>query len=707
MGLYKKLLDTGEWEYLLPVWEQIFNDNIYAPNINWAPTETATLLTSKWGALICIDSATGELDKTTNWYVEDIKYWISVGMFSDTVATRFTELVKRTWKFTIQTNVTVSAWTYSKPITVTWIIVKPSTKYKISLPIKHDIVYTSGNWRKFVLDQINSSWAWVWDYTIEAVTASTDWHIATATFTTLSTCVELKLYQFNYLWTTWKTYWDWNAFKLEEIVETSNDTLTSKSAWLLWFTANWTYDNIDQSQLTITGAYPIWDWSRNFAYQQIVPQKNNFVWIVFQKLSSIWVFTWDILFKIRWDTADNPNSTIYSTYTVPNATWNWYANSIDIQINLPFKAVAWTKYWIEISATTSDAVNYARINANSANWYTSWLNKYSNTDLWTLTTYAWDIYFKTLYYKPCTNLQASLNWDKIDLRADSDWFLDWAKIDLVNWTWSWNWWFTPSNYDILWKSNSIDYTVWAWNITSGNRLFAWSTWAYFIYKLPDWVKNIKTTFSSTVSWGSQVDIFSSPDNITYTKFVDNVFSVNLAPCIDWTKYIKIVSKWNNTKLEQIAFFADYVLLNIKTLYNFPTNKVISNIYSKVCSIAVTTAIYRRTKFWFPAIEFSNWEYVLLKVNCEDTTSTVKFSADWTTFTTVADWDSIAITSTTIPIVYTQITIPKNRLLLSSNDYNADWTKDWSNCQTVKYVNKQQGLIYDIADLQKEINLLKS
>lgn len=124
--------------------------------------------------------------------------------------------------------------------------------------------------------------------------------------------------------------------------------------------------------------------------------------------------------------------------------------------------------------------------------------------------------------------------------------------------------------------------------------------------------------------------------------------------------------------------------SIKKIYNFPTNKAIYATYAKPTSVAVTTATYRATKFGFPAIEYSNGEYQFLKVDTTATGSVVKLSSDGVTYTTCADGAGIGLTSTTVPIVYTEVTITANRLYVSSNDYNADSAKDGSLKCNVQY-----------------------
>ena len=74
---------------------------------------------------------------------------------------------------------------------------------------------------------------------------------------------------------------------------------------------------------------------------------------------------------------------------------------------------------------------------------------------------------------------------------------------------------------------------------------------------------------------------------------------------------------------------------------------------------------------------ANWTFTA-------TGSTVAFSELGSSYTTVADGASIAITSTSTPTIWVKANITANRLYLSSNDYTASSEKDGSMKQSVVY-----------------------
>lgn len=87
--------------------------------------------------------------------------------------------------------------------------------------------------------------------------------------------------------------------------------------------------------------------------------------------------------------------------------------------------------------------------------------------------------------------------------------------------------------------------------------------------------------------------------------------------------------------------------------------------------------------------YNQWPvYQYLDIDTTATGSTVALSETWASYTTVADWASLAITSTSNPTVYVKSNITANRIYVSSNDYNSSSDKDWSHKQVVTYQVKQ-------------------
>jgi hypothetical protein len=211
-----------------------------------------------------------------------------------------------------------------------------------------------------------------------------------------------------------------------------------------------------------------------------------------------------------------------------------------------------------------------------------------------------------------------------------------------------------------------------------------------VMKVKLWGTASSMTVSATIR---QSKIQYSYDNILYYDWVIQdtswiiLSTFTIAPNTDLV-YLKFV-KWSGSTatycyVNDLSITASINVSSLSTLRNYPTNKDIIKQYSTTLGSATTSATYRATKWGFPAIEYSATEYQFLDVDTTATGSTVAFSELWTSYTTVADWVSLAITSTSTPNLFVRHNITANRIYLSSNDYNASSDKDWSLKQSVVY-----------------------
>ena len=678
-------------------------------------TTTTTTLASQWGLLINIDSATGDIARTTSGFIEDEKHWVSVATFTSTLSSKFTSSTPYGFSGDkcIYSNVTVvPPATFCRPIEInylkaTWTFkspLKPSTKYRIKIPVYTNTTYTSWLGIRLITSTYTSADAYVADIVIGQLQASG---------------ILNKIYVSEF--TTWATVWllsqiyarfesgivgeiaiDLNSMTLEEVVEPVANSLVTPSPSLVSFTAVGSTDNIDQSMLTINGSTALWNGTRNFWYQQFLPRKSKLTSIVTQKSFNSWTFVWNILVKIRNNSAWSPWSTVLASYTIPNATWNGLSANTDYVVPVPCNlTVDWsTTYWIEISSTTSDAVNYTNLNVNSWKIYTDWISRYSATDLSWFVTYTWDLYFKTLYYKPTTNFKASQNNLSVSVSADEDGFLEAGKIGITTWRYTFDIRdVTAVSWTKFWYIFYKTTTSWVWWETFvfsspeyqlHNSLTTYAEWIMKI-EIPWWVTDTVINAYLRRAWASY-----STDDVTYTPMYDNTWSstpYSLSYTIPWnvtTLYIKLFSYtgWlgcyfaDSTHPFTISATVD--VSSYSTLKNYPTNKDLIKQYATTLSGATTSATYRATKWGFPAIEYSATEYQFLDVDTTATGSTVAFSELGTTYTTVADGDSLAISSTSNPNIFVKANITANRLYSSSNDYNASSDKDGSMRETVVY-----------------------
>jgi len=152
---------------------------------------------------------------------------------------------------------------------------------------------------------------------------------------------------------------------LEEVIEPVANSLVTPSPSLVSFTAVGSTDNIDQSQLTSSANYPLWDLSAIYFWQQFLPRKSKLTGVVIQKHTTTWTYTGNITVAIVNDNAWVPWSTILASSIILNATWTALTVWVDYTVNLPCNLTVdgITKYWIRLFSSTSDAANYARIKA--------------------------------------------------------------------------------------------------------------------------------------------------------------------------------------------------------------------------------------------------------------------------------------------------------------------------------------------------------
>lgn len=621
----------------------------------WTPSAAVeTTLASSWGLLINIDSATGGIARTTDWWVEDEKFWIRYATSAATSTIKFSSTTPKTWRLTIQFDCSVNAasfpqfrnsWVGATPA-ATWpvdamtkygIPIKPSTKYRIFLPI----------------ETINTGWLWAYLAYV--------WYSSSGNrFTNLVQYIAwtfngIKVYEFTSNASDAYLHWvigynsgctgtmnvDYNNFRIEEVIEPVANSLTSSSPSLVSFTAVGSTDNIDVSQLTNTASLSLVT-SFQYTSQQFTPTKSKFAWVTFNKKASTGSPTCDVVFKIVNDNANNPWTTVYASYTMTSAVYNALTVWNDFTVNLPCNLAIGVNYWISVNATVASVTNYIALGWVSP-WVYSWLWKYWTDWITYWSTFNWDYYFKTLYYKPTTNFKASQNNETLSISADEDGFLNWSILNLVTWT--------ATFTETFGTFYLLQYTI---------------SWSDLIAKIQlPWVwLSASFTCDKTLEYSS--------DWITYGATFPTGFS---------KVWVKILAY---SGFANFSYSIQFSTSGINVLKNYPTNKDIIKQYSTTLWSATTSATYRATKWGFPAIEYSATEYQYLDVDTTATGSTVAFSELGVSFTTVADGASLTISSASNPVIWVKANITANRLYLSSNDYNAISDKDGSNKQSVIY-----------------------
>ena len=691
-----------------------------AHDVSATPLITRSSVASQWGLLINIDSATGDVARTTDGWIEDEKYGIYADLATAWVSFEFDSAVTRTGRLTAKISTTDATWWWTLLIIPSWTVtlpnlsksaipIKVSTKYKLSVWVKTNNAAT--NSVGFACTEYTSAWASVagtfTNWTSTKLSGTNDWTLITKTVTTSATWVYLyPIFQNQVAWNISDAWFDINSMTLEEVVEPVANSLTSSSPSLVSFTAVGSTDNIDQSQLTSTWQTVVGSsaWVNYWNSQSFTPTKSKHTWVIFNKKANVWTPTWDIVFNLRTDNAWDPSATILATYTMPLATYNALTTNADFTVNLPANLTAGTKYHYVIYDTATETwTNNFWLLVNSAWGYSGWDCRLSTNSgsTWAV-NWTYDFYFKTLYYKPTTNFKASQNNSTMQISADEDGFLDGSVINLTTGAYSY------SDTITTWDIKNNNYFEWnAWDFSS-NRLNFSGAWKYLTLKINTWL-HVNWDLYFENGWMNNVTCSYSFNNSSWTTLFTQVSSA-------WSGYIPMA--WAN--IVYIRLYANAPsswgsivctwtvdTSSLSTLRNYPTNKDVVTTYNKSLNTATTTATYRATAWGFPAIEYSATEYQFLDVDTTATGSTVAFSADWVSYTTVADGANIALSSTTTPLVWVKTNITANRLYLSSNDYNASGDKDGSNKMTVVYDVTSQGLTYTVDELLSEVNELKA
>lgn len=639
-------------------------------------TTTTTTLASQWGLLINIDSATGDIAQTASGWIESDRFWFYNVEFAGSTSWEFDTAVTRTGNKTLKLSTLdatgrarayIMPVIYGTPTTFTDRIIpcKVNTKYIFSCWVKTTNVVTVN----IAVDRYASG-VYSTSFATPSLTWTNDWtRLVYWPFTTSGVQNWLGISFFNNTaWNISDAWFDVNSMTLEEVVEPVANSLVTPSPSLVSFTAVGSTDNIDTSldptfvaANTYTPPVAISETATN--KQTFVPTKS--------KLTRIWIYP---VAKGTWNwtvTVHDASNVVQAVITIANAS---LTNGVVNYFNVPANVTALWTYHFHVTSTVADGT----VRVGTA------------ADLETVS------YIQN-YYKPTTNFKASQNNLSVSVPADEDGFLDWAVINRVNGTYSYTlaavvWTsFRPSLYsytDPSWDTANSFYISWS------NQQMKWNiTWVYiwtFKAKIPYWT-------SVTISWTLRYTLAEySFDNSNWVTIRDDrasasftTFTVTATPTTEFV-YVRFTTTWSTVwcfiwyTSTPFTITSTVDVSSLSTLKNYPTNKDIIKQYATTLSGATTSATYRATKWGFPAIEYSATEYQFLDVDTTATGSTVAFSELGTTYTTVADGASLAISSTSNPNIFVKANITANRIYSSSNDFNASSDKDGSLKQNITY-----------------------
>ena len=361
----------------------------------------------KGGVVRVIDSATGDIPRTTSGWIEDEKYGWRFNATTNAVSGEFDSSVKRTGNFTLKLSTTdTSGTTVARLIPVNAASTLPLTS-KYAFPIKASTNYIFKCYAKTNNAASNAVFTILQTFASDGVTSTSntsskysgtnDWFLITLTFTTNASAVWGEVVLNNNVAGNISDAWfDVNSMTLEEV-----STITAPSASLLYpkVTAVTSNDNIDQSQVISSGALTFGDnGTRQSLAHNFVPTKKNDTGVIIRRRASTGTFTGNVTISLQATTLSLPNGSVLATVTIPNSTWEAITVATDYTVPFNYTLTPGTTYSTVLESSTHDNSNHPNVEGNAAN---SGLLKYNGSTWSADGTSA--LYFKTLYSKNTTN----------------------------------------------------------------------------------------------------------------------------------------------------------------------------------------------------------------------------------------------------------------------------------------------------------------
>ena len=570
----------------------------------------------------------------------DIKWWVKNWNFESNNAIWYNgwrTYYNDTWGGSVSIDTTkFYKWTKSLKITtwsswgghvvwnspwINWFPINSGVKYKISLwyfqtyanKAAAEATIYDANWSaisNFSLG-LNSSILNSWEYFEYIVTVPSWWSYIRLWLTAAST-----------LWNG--TVW-FDEVNIDEVVENQTDNLFIDTPALVWFTAKWSKSNIGLSSTGTWNLIDLWNsWAEQKLAQSFIYEKSNSTYIVIQKGWNTWTPIFDTTLSIETDNSWVPSWTVIWKKVISSAEWNAIPDWVDYFSEIPCILTPWNMYWIVLTPSSQwNSSNKRSIVASASNPYSSWsLSRYNWTSWEALS--GWDMYFKILYYKPQTGFKARLHNQETCIKTDSNWILNWANIDLFNWKFRYsNVNINSNNIGVTWRLDiyqkswvefsdyiaddriqlyTNSYITWKINtlLPIKHLKFNWSNVWTRNYIPYDWLK-----LQISIDWVNWTTIEN------YWAIVNAKLPITETDFVNWLSvfYVRYYNTWNYNYVCQFEVEADIDTSWIDILYNKSTNKDLYQTYVKTTSTSVNSVTYRENKYWFPVIEFSNWEYV--------------------------------------------------------------------------------------------------
>lgn len=381
-----------------------------------------TPLTVKGGVVRVIDSATGDIARTTGGFIENEKYGVYCSALATAISVEFDSDVTRTGRLTVKISTTDTTGKVSAVIgynsgTASSLAVTTLSKYAISL--KGSTTYRVNCYVK--TNNVLASNFQLHEYAISgtrnAINSSTNfastanWTLYSKTFTTAASTVwgviALNTATAGNISDAW---FDVNSMTLEEVSSITNSGSTS-ALFYPKVTAVTSTDNIDQSDIADNSANAFGDGAGGHqkTARQFIPTKKNFTGFELKRTTGAGIYVGDVIVSIFADSGDKPTGAALVSTTIPNATWMGASTQT---VLFDYTLTPGTKYWKVMDSSTQNNVNYTAERAISTS---------SGRSTWNGT--AWSAigtnaaYIKTLYSKNTTNFTVSTNTQTVSVTA--------------------------------------------------------------------------------------------------------------------------------------------------------------------------------------------------------------------------------------------------------------------------------------------------
>jgi hypothetical protein len=392
----------------------------------------------KGGVVRVIDSATGDIARTTSGWIEDEKYGWYAQRKTSSISAKIDNSVLYKGHKTIKIETTSDTGTVylslvdgeggnagnSKHL----LPVKPSTEYKVSVVVKgENITNLSFVWQGHtaLFSRINYT-------TATSKNGTYDFSLVEYTFTTQSTAVFLNLmFRIDVAGNGQKAWIAPYSLKLEEV-----STITNSSPYPVdfypTFKAVSSKDNIDQSNISGTlDTFSLGD-AGGFGQrrgQSFTPSKVKQYSFTFLKRANTGSPTSDVVASIQTVSAGVPTGEIVGTpVTITAAQWDAITNDTEYNVSLPFNPTIGNVYAFVLTPSTQDGSNYRNIGRYGAGGYTAGTGLSFDGTNWA--TSASDMYFLSKYSKNTINFTVRTDTQEISVTAPTtDGWEDGYEID--------------------------------------------------------------------------------------------------------------------------------------------------------------------------------------------------------------------------------------------------------------------------------------